>query len=89
MVLRSKRPSASSASAARATPPTSSSIQTGHYRLTESSHGLVAVLNDLHKGRDTGTAWSVVIDVSAVLMTFISLTGLVLLLYLKRRRFRA
>lgn len=59
---------------------------TGRYELTESSHGLVAIMNDLHKGRDSGAVWSVLIDVSAVLMTLISLTGLVLLFYLKRRR---
>ena len=58
----------------------------GHYRLTETSHGFIAVINDLHKGRDTGPVWSVLIDVSAVLMTLISLTGLVLLFYLKLRR---
>ncbi len=58
----------------------------GHYRLTETYHGFIAVINDLHKGRDTGPVWSVLIDVSAALMTFISLTGLVLLFYLKLRR---
>ncbi len=60
--------------------------ESGHYRLTESYHGFIAVLNDLHKGRDTGAVWSVVIDVSAILMTAISVTGLVLLFYLKLRR---
>jgi len=60
--------------------------ESGRYRLTESYHGLIAVLNDLHKGRDSGAVWSVLIDVSAVLMTAISLTGLVLLFYLKLRR---
>ena len=60
--------------------------ESGHYRLTETYHGFIAVINDLHKGRDTGPVWSVLIDVSAVLMTFISLTGLVLLFYLKLRR---
>jgi hypothetical protein len=59
---------------------------TGHYRLTQSYHGLVAVINDLHKGRDTGPVWSVLIDISAVLMTAVSLTGLVLLFYLKLKR---
>ena len=58
----------------------------GHYNLTQTVHGFVAVINDLHKGRDTGRAWSLVIDVSAVLMTVIALTGLVLLFYLKLRR---
>ncbi len=59
---------------------------TGRYKLTQTYHGLIAVLNDLHKGRDTGPIWSVVIDVSAVLITIVSLTGLVLLFYLKLRR---
>jgi uncharacterized protein len=60
--------------------------ETGHYRLTETYHGFIALINDLHKGRDTGPVWSVLIDVSAVLMTLISLSGLVLLFYLKLRR---
>jgi hypothetical protein len=59
---------------------------TGRYQLTQSHQGFIAVINDLHKGRDTGKAWSVVIDVSAVVMTVISLTGLILLFYLKLRR---
>jgi hypothetical protein len=61
---------------------------TGRYTLTETSHGLVAVINDLHKGRDSGPSWSIVIDVAAVLMAVIALTGLVLLFYLKMRRVR-
>lgn len=58
----------------------------GHYNVTQSYHGFIAVINDLHKGRDTGPAWSVLIDVSAILISVISLTGLVLLFYLKLRR---
>ncbi len=49
--------------------------------------GLVAVLNDLHKGRDTGKAWARVIDVSAVLMVLVSLTGLLLIFFLAKKRF--
>ena len=59
---------------------------TGHYTLTQSFHGLIAVLNDLHKGRDTGLVWSILIDASAIVLTVISLSGLVLLFYLKLRR---
>ena len=58
----------------------------GHYTLTQSFHGVIAVLNDLHKGRDTGLAWSILIDASAIVLVFISLSGLVLLFYLKLRR---
>ncbi len=59
---------------------------TGHYELTQSLHGIIAIINDLHKGRDTGPAWSVVIDISAILMVVIAFSGLILLFYLKLRR---
>jgi len=61
-------------------------LTSGDYHITQTYHGVVALLNDLHKGRDSGPVWSAVIDISAVLMTIISLTGLVLLFYLKLRR---
>jgi hypothetical protein len=59
---------------------------TGSYELTETRMGLVAILNDLHKGRDSGTAWGVVIDVSAILMTLVSFTGLLLIFFLQKKR---
>jgi len=59
---------------------------TGKYDLTVSRFGFVAVLNDLHKGRDTGGKWSAVIDFSAILMTLVSLTGLTLIFFLNKRR---
>ncbi len=48
--------------------------------------GIIAVINDLHKGRDTGKAWSWVIDFSAIFMIVISVTGLILLVFLKKKR---
>lgn len=59
---------------------------TGKYTLTQNRHGLVAILNDLHKGRDSGPVWSWVIDISAGMMVIVSLSGLLLLFYIKRRR---
>ncbi len=59
---------------------------TGDYTLTEISTSTIAILNDLHKGRDSGPAWSWLIDISAILMILVSITGLVLLFYLKKRR---
>lgn len=59
---------------------------TGRYELTETRMGFFAVLNDLHKGRDSGKAWAMMIDVSAVLMTLVSLTGLLLILFLQKKR---
>ncbi|MDG3002626.1 PepSY-associated TM helix domain-containing protein [Paludisphaera mucosa] len=58
----------------------------GRYRLTEERRGVVAVLNDLHKGRDAGPVWSALVDVSAALTATASLSGLLLLFYIKRRR---
>ncbi len=59
----------------------------GRYELTESRMGWGAVINDLHKGRDTGAAWAWFIDVSAGLLVFVSLTGLVLIWFVHRHRF--
>ena len=61
--------------------------QTGTYDVTETKMGMAGVLNDLHKGRDSGKGWSFLIDASAVFMTFVSVTGIVLLLFLQKRRF--
>jgi hypothetical protein len=60
--------------------------QTGKYDLSISPFSMVAVLNDLHKGRDSGKKWAAVIDFSAVLMTMVSLTGLTLIFFLNKRR---
>jgi hypothetical protein len=59
----------------------------GTYELTSTSAGFIGFINALHQGRDTSQVWSVVIDVAAVLLTLVSLTGMVLLLYLKKKRF--
>ena len=58
--------------------------------MTETRMGFVAVINDSHKGRDTGKKWARVVDVSAVLMIFVSLTGFTLVFFLfKTPLFRA
>jgi len=57
----------------------------GTYDLTESRLGLVAIINDLHKGRDTGNAWANIIDISAAFMVLVSLTGLILIFFLQKR----
>jgi len=59
---------------------------TGIYDLTETRGALLAVLNDLHRGQNTGSVWPVVIDASAILLCLISLTGLILILFLYKRR---
>ncbi len=57
----------------------------GKYELNENRLGLVAIINDLHKGRDTGKIWASVIDVSAILMVLVSLSGLVLIFFLHKK----
>jgi uncharacterized protein len=59
----------------------------GEYKLTETSLGLIAVINDLHKGRDTGKKWSYLIDVAAIFMSLVSLTGIVMICFMKKKRF--
>jgi hypothetical protein len=60
--------------------------ENGEYTATQTVMGLVAIMNDLHKGRDSGLAWSLLIDASAILTAMVSITGLVLLFWLRRRR---
>lgn len=62
-------------------------LDTEAARVFSESHdyGLIALLNDLHKGRNSGAVWSWVIDISAILMLLFSLTGAFLLLPQKRR----
>ena len=61
----------------------------GSYNINLESQGFVALMNDLHRGRDTGTAWSWLIDLSALFLVVVALTGLGLLLYLKKTRVAA
>ena len=61
----------------------------GSYNINLEAQGFVALMNDLHRGRDTGTAWSWLIDVSALFLVVVALTGLGLLLYLKKTRMAA
>lgn len=63
-------------------------VRDGSYKLTTSYQGAVGVLNDLHRGRDAGSAWAWLIDASGLFLVFLSLTGLGLLFYLKKVRIK-
>ncbi len=58
----------------------------GTYTVTEVRNGFAAVMNDLHRGHDAGHAWSLLIDACAILLTLVSLTGLLLLWFVYKRR---
>lgn len=60
--------------------------ETRRYRATVTQLGAVALMNDLHKGRDSGGSWSILIDIVSILTVFLSITGLVLIFYLRRKR---
>jgi uncharacterized protein len=64
-------------------------VETGSYRLSVSYQGAISVINDLHRGRDTGSAWAWLIDVAGVFLVFLSLAGLGLLFYLRKVRIKA
>ncbi|MGE6918624.1 PepSY-associated TM helix domain-containing protein [Achromobacter kerstersii] len=51
----------------------------GEVEYERTDRGWVSYLNDLHKGRNTGLAWSWFLDIFAVACLVFSLTGLVLL----------
>lgn len=61
-------------------------MEEGTVALERQNGTMLALLNDLHKGRHTGFHWSLVIDGSAILIILLSVTGLVILLQTVRMR---
>ena len=59
---------------------------TGAAKSEATDRGWISYFNDLHKGRNTGIAWTIFIDVVAAACLFFSLTGLVLLQIQARQR---
>ncbi len=52
----------------------------GEIYAESTDYGLVAVLNDLHKGRYTHIVWNALIDISGIILVIFSVAGFVLLL---------
>ena len=61
-------------------------LTTGNFELNIEQQGWVGIFNDLHKGRDSGSAWSWLIDISGGFLVLIALTGLGMQLFLSKRR---
>ena len=59
---------------------------TGRVAAHNEQYGLIAIINNLHRGRYTGPAWRWVIDFSAALIVIACLTGFILWLAVPRRR---
>lgn len=64
-------------------------VPTLEFQLTVREEGLVNAMRDLHSGSDTGSAWGLLIDVSAGFLVFVAITGLGIQVFLKKRRRRA
>ena len=58
----------------------------GAFEYERTDRGAIAYLNDLHKGRNTGVAWSWFIDIFAAACIIFSLTGFLLLQVHSKRR---
>ena len=60
--------------------------ETGAIEHEKTTRGVVSLLNDLHKGRNSGKAWSWFIDIFAGACVVFTVTGLVLLQFHARAR---
>ena len=61
-------------------------LAAGEAEYQRTDRGWIAYLNDLHKGRNTGTAWRWFIDIFAIASLLFCLTGLLLLQLHSRHR---
>ena len=61
-------------------------LASGEARYERTDRGWISYLNDLHKGRNTGPAWSLFLDVFAIACVVFCVTGLVLLQLLSTGR---
>lgn len=59
---------------------------TGSYELVSTSAGIIAAMNDLHKGSYTGKKWNAIIDITAAILIIISLTGFIMIFYMTKKR---
>lgn len=64
-------------------------VESLNYTLTVQQQGFVAVMNDIHRGSETGTGWRWVIDISAGALVVVAATGLGIQFLMRKRRTRA
>jgi hypothetical protein len=61
-------------------------LETGDTFYEQTHYGWWAVLNDLHKGRNTSNFWAWIIDLSSVLFIIFAISGFILAMPQKRFR---
>lgn len=64
-------------------------VATGDYTLSVTTSGLIGTFNDMHTGNNTGSVWTFLINVVAVSLMVIALTGLGIQYFLRKRRLSA
>jgi hypothetical protein len=62
------------------------SLTENTYELSVTQSGFVGAMNDLHKGRYSKKSWNWLIDISAGFLVLISLSGLVMQFFIRKRR---
>jgi hypothetical protein len=65
------------------------SVSAGTVTVQTTRSGVIALLNDLHKGTNAATPWKLAIDAAAVLLTLVALTGLIMQLLMAKKRVAA
>lgn len=60
-------------------------LKTGAAEATRQKANAVTILNDLHRGKNVGDAWKLLIDVSAAIFLVLSLVGYILFFSLRYR----
>jgi len=58
----------------------------GSVKVVSETRGTIGIINDLHKGMETGAAWRWIVDATAILIGFSAVSGIVTLVSLPKRR---
>lgn len=63
--------------------------ETGAYELATEQQGWLAIMNELHKGRDANSPWRWTIDISGAVLVIVGVSGLVIQFVMRKRRTKA
>lgn len=61
-------------------------LDTGHAEITIKPESVLDTLKNLHKGKNVGVIWKLVIDISAILILILSIAGYLLFFSLRKRK---
>ncbi|NHB57492.1 PepSY-associated TM helix domain-containing protein [Acinetobacter shaoyimingii] len=60
-------------------------LDTGEAEITQKPASTVSLLNELHRGKNASVSWSLLIDISAIVILLLSIAGYILFLSIKTR----